>query len=124
MSLKWQCFGDTLTWWLVNLAYLQVYCLFPPSFQVAQWYRIRDQCRKLGFNPWVGKIPWRSKWQPAPVFLSGKSHGQRSLVGYHPWGCKESDLTEHVCTPVSFLCQMQTSLSYIWKTPLKRFIFR
>ena len=35
-----------------------------------------------GFNPWVRKIPWRRKWQPIPVFLSGKSHGQRSLAGY------------------------------------------
>ena len=37
------------------------------------------QCRRHGSNPWVGKIPWRRKWQPTPVFLPGKSHGQRSL---------------------------------------------
>ena len=49
---------------------------------------------RQGFDPWVGKIPWRKKWQPPPVFLPGKSHGQRSLVGYSPWGCKESDTTE------------------------------
>ena len=42
------------------------------------------------FNPWVGKIPWRMKWQPTPVFLLGESHGQRSLEGYNPWGHKES----------------------------------
>jgi len=50
------------------------------------------QCRRqrrCGFNPWVGKSPWRRKWQPAPVFLPGKFHGQRSLVGYSPWGYKE-----------------------------------
>ena len=41
--------------------------------------------RRCRFNPWVRKIPWRSKWQPTPVFLPGKSHGQRSLVGYSPW---------------------------------------
>ena len=40
------------------------------------------QCRRLGFYPWVGRIPWRRKWQPITVFLSGKSHKQRSLVGY------------------------------------------
>ena len=40
------------------------------------------------FDPWVGKIPWRRKWTPTPVFLPGKSHGQRSLVGYSPWGHK------------------------------------
>jgi len=37
-----------------------------------------------GFNPWVGKIPWRRAWQPSTVFLLGESHGQRSLVGYSP----------------------------------------
>ena len=47
------------------------------------------QCRRRGFDPWVGKIPWRRKWQPTPVFLPGKSHGQRSLAGYSPWGSKE-----------------------------------
>ena len=47
-----------------------------------------------GFNPWVGKISWRRKWQPTPVFLPGKSHGRRSLVGYSLWGHKESDTTE------------------------------
>ena len=41
------------------------------------------------------KIPWRRKWQPIPVFLPGKSHGQRSLVSYSPWGHKEPNMTEH-----------------------------
>ena len=53
------------------------------------------QCRRCRFDPWMGKIPWRRKWQPTPVFLPGKSHGQRSLAGYSPWGCKELDMTEH-----------------------------
>ena len=42
----------------------------------------------IGFNPWVGKIPWRRKWQPTVVFLPGESLGQRSLEGCSPWGCK------------------------------------
>ena len=46
------------------------------------------QCRRCRFNPWVRKIPWRRKWQPIPGSLPGKSHGQRSLTGYSPWGCK------------------------------------
>jgi len=50
--------------------------------------------RKCGFNPWVRKIPWKRAWQSTPVFLAGGFHGQRSLVGYSPWGCKESDMTE------------------------------
>ena len=49
---------------------------------------------RCGFEPWVGKIPWRRAWQPTPVFLPGESHGQRSLAGYSPQGCKESDTTE------------------------------
>ena len=51
------------------------------------------------FDPWVGKMPWRKAWQPAPVFLLGKSYGRRSLVGYSPWGHKESymtEVTEHI----------------------------
>ena len=54
-----------------------------------------ERGKRRGFDPWVGKIPWKKKWPPAPVFLSGKFHGQRSLVSYSPWGPKESDTTEH-----------------------------
>ena len=55
------------------------------------------QCRRhkrCGFNAWVGKIPWRREWQHTTVFLPRESHGQRSLVGYGPRGCTESDVTE------------------------------
>ena len=52
----------------------------------------------MQFDPWVGKIPGRRKWQPTPVFLPEKSHGQRSLAGYSPWGCKELDPTEQLST--------------------------
>ena len=50
--------------------------------------------RDSGFNPWVGKIPWRKAWQPTPVFLPGESHEQRTLAGFGPWVHKESDTTE------------------------------
>ena len=50
------------------------------------------------FDPWVGKILQRRKWQPTPVFLLGELHEQRSRVGYSPWGCKVSGMTEHVHT--------------------------
>ena len=56
----------------------------------ASEYR-RQRC---GFNPWVGTIPWRRKWQPTPVFLPGIFHGQRRLAGYCMWGRKELDKTE------------------------------
>ena len=69
--------------------------LFPsPLFSIGlrQWLsskRVHLQYRKPGFDPWVWKILWRKKWQPTPVFLPGKSHGQGSLAGYSPWGHKE-----------------------------------
>ena len=58
------------------------------------------QRRRCRFIPWVKKIPWRRKWQPTSVFLPGKSHGQRSLMGYGPWSHKESDTTEQLSTHV------------------------
>ena len=56
------------------------------------------QHRRWGFNCWVGKIPWRKKWQPTPAFLPGEFHRQRIQASYSPWGCKESDMTEHIHT--------------------------
>jgi len=56
------------------------------------------QCRRQkrrGFDPWVGKIPWRRAWQPTVVFFPGESHGQRSLAGYSPRGYEESDAINH-----------------------------
>ena len=50
----------------------------------------------LGSIPGLGRSPWRRKWQPTPVFLPGKFHGQRSLAGYNPWGHKESDTAERL----------------------------
>ena len=61
-------------------------------------------------NPQVGKIPWRRKWQPTPVFLPGEFHGQRSLAGYSPWGHKEVDTTERL--PLSHLLIWWTVLSW------------
>ena len=58
--------------------------------------RLSTMWERPGFDPWVRKIPWRRKWHPTPVLLPGKSHGQRSLVGYSPWGRKELDTTEQL----------------------------
>ena len=46
-----------------------------------------------GFHPWIGTIPWGRKWLPSPVFLPEKFHGQKSLEGFSPWGCEESNIT-------------------------------
>ena len=56
--------------------------------QVAQGKESACSAGDAGFNSWVEKIPWLRKWQPTPVFLPGKTHGQRSLAGYLPWGHK------------------------------------
>ena len=66
------------------------------------WYSGKEsvclcrRCKRLRFDPCVRKIPWSTKWQPNPVFLPGKFHGERSLAlgGYSPWGHKELDTTE------------------------------
>ena len=69
------------------------------------------QCRRLRFDPWVGKIPWRKKWQPTPVFLPGKSHGQRSLARYSPWSRRVGhDIVTKQTTvraSVTLICQFQ-----------------
>ena len=58
------------------------------------------QCRRhkrLRFDPWVGKIPWRRVWKPTPIFLPGESHGQRSLAGYSPWRHSQTGLSQQAC---------------------------
>ena len=69
-------------------------CMCPFSWSVSPLF-LKDgitcqyrRHRRHWFDPWVRKIPWRRKLQPTPVFFPGQSHGQRSLVGYSPWGCK------------------------------------
>ena len=70
------------------------------------------QYRRLKFDPWVRKIPQRREWQPTPVFLPGESHGQRSLMGYSPWGGKELDMTEQLThTPKAGLA-LNTKVPY------------
>ena len=84
------------------------------SKESACQYRRRRRCRS---DPLIGKIPWRRKWQLTPVFLPEESHGQRSLAGYSPWGCKELDIlsthTQHanasevrvcVCARLRLVC--------------------
>ena len=81
------------------LRWLLAICMSPLekwSSLVPQRLKRLPACRRPRFDPWVGKIPWRRKWQPTPVFLPGESHGGRSLVGYSPWGRKESDTTERL----------------------------
>ena len=85
--------------------------IFPSSylfFLVAQMVKSLPAVQETRFDPWVGKIPWRRKWQPTPVFLPAKSHGWRSLVGYSPWGGKELDTTKRL----HFFFYLSTAKSY------------
>ena len=71
---------------------LSTYCI--PG--APRWHSVKEsacQGRRQEFSLWVGKIPWRRRCQPTPVFLLGKSHRQRSLAGCSLWGCRESDMT-------------------------------
>ena len=90
-------------WWVLKerLIFIVYHCaLFGLPWRLRS---ICLQCGRPRFDPWVGKIPWRRKQQPTPVLLPGKSHGWRSLVGYSPWGCKESDTTEPVHSLTHFV---------------------
>ena len=79
------------------------------------------QCRRHkrpGFDPWVGKIPWRRAWQPTPVFVPGESKERRWLAGYSPWGHKESDTTEVTwhwyCLRIVILLERDVNISPIY----------
>ena len=69
--------------------------VMPFASLVAQRIKHFLYCRRPGFDPCVGKIPWRRKWQSIPVFLPGQSHEQRSLMGYNPYSDKESEMTDY-----------------------------
>ena len=66
--------------------------------------------KRHGFSPWVGKIPWRRKWQSPPVFLPGESHGQNSLADYSPWGHSMSDVTELLSTHACIVHQWHLNI--------------
>ena len=81
-----------------------------------QW-RIFLQRRKPRFNPWVGKILWRKEWQPTLVFLPGEFRGQRSLVGYSPWGHRESDMTQWLTLSIFLIKKKKIQklpVNYFW----------
>ena len=77
MFLLFNMLSRLVPWWLRRLSV----CL---------------QCGRPWFDSWVGKIPWRRKWQATPALLPGNSHGRRSPIGYSSWGHKESDTTERL----------------------------
>ena len=105
-SCLWTAWGHSLGWELLlpwPLLELNPSCDYIPGGLEGK----ASACNTgdLGFNPWVRKIPWRRKWRLTPAPLPGKSHGRRTLVGYSPWGHKESDTTEQRHTWLPHSCQ-------------------
>ena len=98
----------------VSTCQISTHLSSPWTSLVAQMVKCPPTMWETGFNPWVRKISWRRKWQPSPVFLPGKSHGQRSLVGYSPWGRKEWDRTERL----HFTLQALSWMPLPWGLPL------
>ena len=94
MSSKWQEIASVIPHISIPSYIALRYIARLPSW--LRWWRICLQCRKPRFNSWVGKTSWSRKWQPTPVFFPGKTHGQRSLADYSPWGCKELDTNEQL----------------------------
>ena len=80
---------------------------FPRASPVGELVRICLQCGRLGFDPWVGKIPWRRERLPAPVFWPGEFHGLYSL-----WDRKESDMTEQLSLSLPFIGNFQNRHIY------------
>ena len=84
---------------------MSLFDFFLPVTMEAQTVKNLLQCRRPGFDPWVGKIPWRRKWQPTPVLLPREFHVQRRLVDCSPWGCKELGMTEWLELSRSFIME-------------------
>ena len=99
--------------WAVGFDNDKPYIVFPGG---ASGKESAYQCRRhkrLAFDPWVWKIPWSQKWQPAPVFLPGKFHGQRSLAGYSPCGHKELDTTKRLSTHKPYIILVFLYVSFL-----------
>ena len=95
-----------------HIYYLTTMCLGLPW-----WLSGKESafhCRRPRFDPCVRKIPWKRKWQPTPVFLPGKSPGQKSLVGHSPWGLKRvgHDLVAKQQQQPYFFCHSISYSSY------------
>ena len=116
------------SWWWTEACRAAVHGVTKSQTQLSDWTKLKwlsgkepaCQCRRCDFDPWVGEIPWRRKWQPSPVFLPGKSHEQRSLLGSSPWGHKrvryylateqQQQIFHFICFIIQWLTLNSTSL--------------
>ena len=83
---------------LLVCSFVGGYLSFPGSSVVKNMPANAGATGDVGSTPGSGRFPWVKKWQPTPVFLPGRFHGLRSLVGYSPWDCKELDMTKWLST--------------------------
>ena len=104
--------SDTTEWLNWTDLSISVYLSTVLGFSCGSASRVCLQCRRPRFDSWVGRIPWKRKWQPTPVSLPEKFHGQKSLSGYSLVGRKELDTIEHTCT---YLCTSLYATAYTFK---------
>jgi len=113
--------NEMLDWEFVEMGANPISSVVFSQVGLPRWLSGKEsacQCKRLRFDPWIRKMPWRRKWQPTPVFLAGKSHGQRTLVGYSPPGCKRAGhdwVTEHACTH-----SVLRSVTFTWSWSSKK----
>ena len=96
------------------------------TFLVAQWQRIHLHCRRCkrhGFNPWFGKIPWSRKGQPTLVFLPVRFHRQRTLAGYSPLNCRVRHAWEYTHTPTQITSYLSIHFLFFIFFVFRSFIF-
>ena len=117
--LRWE--NHSTSWLATGYIWL---CGFPGGSGVTNpSANVRD-ARGAKSNPWEGKIPWRRHWQPTPVFLPGRSHGQRDLGDYSPWGCKKVryNLATKQCACTLLVTHFQNSLNRTLKFCVLRYV--
>ena len=121
LNILWHCPSLGL---LLKLTLRTLY----PIYGLPRWGSSKEstcQCKRCQFDPWFRKISWRGKWHATPVFLPGKFCSQRSLMGYSPWGRKESDTAEWLSMHILYVCVCVCVCIYIYiyLYPLKIFIY-
>ena len=111
-ATMWDECNFAVVWALCGIAFLWDWNENWPSLVTHTVKNLSAMC-----EAWAGKIPWRWEWLPTPVFLPGESHRQRSLTGYSPWACKESDTTEYLTPTANFSGWLRSVCRFSFSAP-------